>query len=626
MQPPLQIGTVLQSRYRLLRVLGQGGFGRTYLAADQNRFDEYCVLKELTPPQDTDYAQRKSRELFAREAATLYQLQHPQIPQFYANFEQGGRLFLAQEFVDGPTYEALMHQRKSAHPYACPVFTEPEVQQLIIQLLPVLTYLHQRGIIHRDISPGNLILRDRDRLPVLIDFGVVKETVTQLQGGVIDHATTVGKTGYAPSEQIQTGQVYPNSDLYSLAVTALVLMTGQEPQQLFDNQRMAWNWQRWISVSPPFAQVLDRMLAPRPGDRYQSADEVLQALRQCQVAQPLPPPLTAQPVGGGVATNVATIAVGRPLDDEDDYDRGRHQLRASEPSSDSLLDNPMGVFAIGIIMALLSGLAAWGLVTLFNSRQVVNSPSPTETLPTPTATQTPAPSPTLPSPTSPIAFSQRLELPVGQPRVVEGSLKPDQEFSYLIAAQQGQQLSVSLDAPGVLMTILGPDQKPVAEAARDTRAWQGELPFNGDYAIRLTSLQTDGESRFKLRARLDAVASPSPSPSPSPLPPSPSPSPQPPQIESETLNIAPGENVEVSNQASAGLTRRYLVPIEQGQILRVTVADGAVLLNIRYPNGQLVEDAGRLLTWEAQVPSSGPYQIDVVADQATAFTLRVGVQ
>ena len=216
MQSPIPAGSVLQNRYRISRVLGQGGFGRTYLAEDQGRFNELCALKEFIPTQTGAYAIDKSKELFQREAAILYQIQHPQIPQFRATFEENQRLFLVQDFVEGKTYRELLNDRKAAGS----AFNESEVLQLIQQLLPVLAHIHARGIIHRDIAPDNIMLRRRDNLPVLIDFGVVKEIVTRVQSlETVPQHTTVGKLGYAPSEQMQTGNAFPSSDLYALAVT-----------------------------------------------------------------------------------------------------------------------------------------------------------------------------------------------------------------------------------------------------------------------------------------------------------------------------------------------------------------------------------------------------------------------
>ncbi|MEW6493723.1 MAG: serine/threonine-protein kinase, partial [Cyanobacteriota bacterium] len=311
MEPPIPSGTILQNRYLLLSVLGQGGFGRTYLAEDQGRFNERCAIKELSPPDTGAYALEKSKELFQREAESLYKINQPQVPQFRANFEQDGRLFLVQDYVEGKTYRELLNERKSHTviqndpnlgipvPNRDPnagAFSEGEVRQLLVQLLPVLDHIHSRGIIHRDITPDNIIRRNSDGLPVLIDFGVVKELATRLlAANATAPVTTVGKVGYAPSEQIQTGRAFPSSDLYSLAASAVVLLTGKEPQALFDDNHLTWNWRRWANVSDEFAGVLNRMLSHRPGDRYQSATEVLQALQSPGTAVPQPPVATPPP-------------------------------------------------------------------------------------------------------------------------------------------------------------------------------------------------------------------------------------------------------------------------------------------------------------------------------------------
>lgn len=271
---------LLGSRYRILRELGRGGFGYTYLAEDVNRFNELCVLKEFLPQVNDDDALRKAKQLFEREADVLYQLNHPQIPKFRellrVHTRGRGRLFLVQDYVEGPTFQELLETRLSSGNR----FSEPEVVQILQQILPVLSYLHSVGVIHRDIAPDNLISRNMDGLPVLIDFGGVKQLATAVQQQVGANAvpTRLGKAGYAPEEQMQTGQVSPSTDLYALGVTALVLLTGQSPDYLYDRYTKRWRWQEYVSLSPRLTKVLERMLAPRVGDRYSSATAVLQAL------------------------------------------------------------------------------------------------------------------------------------------------------------------------------------------------------------------------------------------------------------------------------------------------------------------------------------------------------------
>ncbi|KAM3093588.1 protein kinase domain-containing protein [Phormidesmis sp. 146-12] len=285
MQSPLPTGTLIQNRYRVDRILGQGGFGRTYLVQDTNRFNEPCVLKEFAPQDQGVAALQKAKDLFTREAGVLYQLRHPQIPRFRELFEvhtvDRDLLFLAQDYVEGETYETLLDDRQRGGF----TFSEAEVVTLLQQILPVLTYIHTIGIIHRDIAPDNIILRSHDQQPVLIDFGVVRAIANQLSQPVASQ-TLVGKPGYAAPEQLQTGKANPSSDLYSLAVTCIVLLTGRDPKDLFDPVTLNWTWQRYVSVSPQFADVMNRLLNYRPGDRYQSAQEVLQVL-QPHLAQPV---------------------------------------------------------------------------------------------------------------------------------------------------------------------------------------------------------------------------------------------------------------------------------------------------------------------------------------------------
>jgi serine/threonine-protein kinase len=277
-KPEIAAGTLIDNRYIIQKLLGQGGLGRTYLAFDTRRFNEACVLKEFAPIGTGESGLEQYRNLFKREAKILHQLQHPQIPKFLACFEGDGRLFLVQEYVDGKTYSRLLGelQRQGRN------FSEEEVIQWLKNLLPVLEYVHQHNIIHRDISPDNIMLPDGNDLPVLIDFGVGKQIADMNEGRNPNHQVTfvgkmslVGKVGYAPREQISLGLCSPSSDLYALGVTAIVLLTGRDPSLLMDQYSLEWNWRYYSYVSDDFAQVLDQMLADRPNKRYQTAREVL---------------------------------------------------------------------------------------------------------------------------------------------------------------------------------------------------------------------------------------------------------------------------------------------------------------------------------------------------------------
>jgi serine/threonine-protein kinase len=275
-----QSGSIVGDRYRIVKALGKGGFGHTYLAEDTHRFNELCVLKAFMPQVEGAAALEKAQQLFEREAGILYQLNHPQIPRFRELLRERGRLFLVQDYVDGPTYYDLLEGRRRYDGH----FTEPEVLQLLQQLLPVLQYIHSVGVVHRDIAPDNLIQRNADGKPVLIDFGGVKQLVVNVryQMGVGNpysttsgQLTRLGKAGYAPEEQLVSGQVSPSVDLYALGVTARVLLTGSDPQFLLNPYTKTWMWPEDIAVDASTRAVLDRMVASHPSDRYQSAAEVM---------------------------------------------------------------------------------------------------------------------------------------------------------------------------------------------------------------------------------------------------------------------------------------------------------------------------------------------------------------
>ncbi|MCL1466238.1 serine/threonine-protein kinase [Argonema galeatum] len=344
----LPVGQILETRYRILSHLGAGGFGRTYLAEDLNRFNERCVLKEFAPQVKGSRELQKAKELFEREASAIYKLNHSQLPKFREFFETDvggvGGLFLVQDYVDGQTLYDLLKSRGS--------LPEAEVKQILCEVLPILSYIHSQGVIHRDISPDNLILRLSDNLPVLIDFGGVKEVaVTAIakftQVGKLP--TLLGKEGYAPEEQLQQGQVFPNSDLYSLAVTALVLLTGKKPQELYDGYKGIWHWGKEIKVSASLEAVLKKMLAYKASDRYQSADEVLQVL------QSVTPPKPANPNISHIRTMV--VAPGN---------RTPAAPPVSTPSSHTIIVPPAKGFLkrwvtriAGIGLTVVTGVGAW---------------------------------------------------------------------------------------------------------------------------------------------------------------------------------------------------------------------------------------------------------------------------
>ena len=234
-------GEMLRNRYRVLRLLGEGGFSRTYAAEDVDRLNAPCVIKQFFPQVQGTGQRAKAAEFFKEEAFRLYDLgeNHSQIPRLLAYFEQGSSLYLVQEFIIGKTLlEELQNQ----------AYNEAEVRQLLADLLPVLDFVHKHNVIHRDIKPENIVRRDSDQKPVLIDFGGAKQVT---QTSIARQATAIYTLGYAPTEQM-AGFACQASDLYALGVTCVRLLTqdlplqndyGQLQDHLYDAMNAKWLWQ-----------------------------------------------------------------------------------------------------------------------------------------------------------------------------------------------------------------------------------------------------------------------------------------------------------------------------------------------------------------------------------------------
>jgi formylglycine-generating enzyme required for sulfatase activity/tRNA A-37 threonylcarbamoyl transferase component Bud32 len=269
---------ILGNRYHPLSVIGNGGFGRTFAAVDKERLDTPCVIKQFFPQGQGTEEIEKAKELFKKEAERLRDLgKHPQIPDLFAFLEQEGRLYLVQEFIEG---ENLWDEFKSQGK-----FSETDILNLLNDLLPVLQFIHDNNVIHRDIKPDNIIINSQSQKLFIIDFGVSK----LVSGTLLTRVGTVaGTPGYAAPEQLH-GHAFPSSDLYSLAVTCIRLLTGIFPQKnsgnpqlpsdlLFNSMNMEWIWKKYVTVNKDLELVLDKMLHNFPVYRFQSATEVLEAL------------------------------------------------------------------------------------------------------------------------------------------------------------------------------------------------------------------------------------------------------------------------------------------------------------------------------------------------------------
>ncbi|MBW4634050.1 MAG: YARHG domain-containing protein [Iphinoe sp. HA4291-MV1] len=268
---------LLNNRYRILRTLGSGGFGETFLAEDtQMPSLRRCVIKQLKPIHNNLQIYQLVQERFQREAAILEELggNSDKIPALYAYFQLNGLFYLVQEYIEGDTLTAKVKQQL--------VFSESAIRELLVNLLPVLEYVHSKHIVHRDIKPDNIILRSSDGKPVLIDFGAVRETMGTVinSQGSLASSIIIGTPGYMPSEQAMGRPVYV-SDLYSLGITVIYLLTGKQPQELETDTHsgeIVWH-SHALNISPTMTFIIDKAIAYHPRDRFASAREMLEALQ-----------------------------------------------------------------------------------------------------------------------------------------------------------------------------------------------------------------------------------------------------------------------------------------------------------------------------------------------------------
>ena len=258
-------------RYRAVSLLGQGGFGRTFLAIDELKPSKpRCVIKQFLPEVKGKNALRKATELFEREATRLDELgKHQQIPELLAFFNQEERKYLIQEFIDGDDLSKELEEKG--------VFDQQKIEELLNDLLSVLDFVHQNNVIHRDIKPENIIRRKKDNKLVLVDFGAAKETIGDNTSVV---GTIIGSAAYIAPEQA-VGKAKFASDLYSLGATCLHLLTDVEPTELFDVAEGEWMWRDYLQdneIDYELSHVLDKLVEGATKRRFQSVSEVLGVL------------------------------------------------------------------------------------------------------------------------------------------------------------------------------------------------------------------------------------------------------------------------------------------------------------------------------------------------------------
>ena len=237
---------LLRERYRAIRQIGQGGFGKTFLAIDEDKPSKpYCVIKQFFPLVQGQASLDKASQLFQQEAVRLEQLgKYSQIPELYAYFiHEDNRQYLIQEYVSGKNLQQQLEENG--------VFTEQKIINILSNILPILSFIHSQDVIHRDIKPENIIGNDKDDRFFLVDFGASKISPSE-------NGTVIGSAGYIAPEQA-TGRVTYASDLYSLGVTCLHLINRK--------------------VSDKLGDIFDKLTEFSVDNRYQSAEVVLQDLK-----------------------------------------------------------------------------------------------------------------------------------------------------------------------------------------------------------------------------------------------------------------------------------------------------------------------------------------------------------
>ncbi len=272
----MTVPTVINNRYRVTQVLGEGGFGQTFLAEDAySPSSKRFVIKRLKPINSNPQIYQLVQERFQREAATLESLgeKNEQIPKLFAYFQENGEFYLVQEWIEGLTLTQRVQQLG--------VLSDSTVMTILKQLLTLLEFIHDQPLLHRDIKPDNIILRASDEKPVLIDFGAVRETMGTIVNsqGQSGSSIVIGTPGFMPSEQAVGRPVY-SSDLYSLGLTMIYLLTGKIPQELPTDPRTGdILWLQFArNVNPTLATVLNKAIQPHINGRYITAKEMLAAL------------------------------------------------------------------------------------------------------------------------------------------------------------------------------------------------------------------------------------------------------------------------------------------------------------------------------------------------------------
>ena len=441
--------TVLSNRYSVLNVLGDGGFGQTFLVEDtQMPSNRKCVLKQLKPVHSGAELRQLVQDRFQREAAILELLgeQHDQIPSLYAYFSEAEEFYLVQEWIDGVTVaEKVQREGKQS---------EQSVKAMISQLLDVLAYIHSKGIVHRDIKPDNIILRSHDHQPVLIDFGAVKETMNTIVHSQA-HSTrsiVVGTPGYMPPEQLSGRPVYA-SDIYSLGMTAVYMLTAKVPQELLNDPasgQLLWH-EHAPHISSAFAAFIDDAIHTSIKDRFSTIQQMKTALQlvitstdPTQIGQLLdsPPDNARSSHTPVVSSAVPVVSSSAPTvtDAVTRQQNSNNYPRSIQDNNTTPVSTSKNTLVVGSLVgvSILIGAAMIGR-NLPISSELPPEPIATETLPLdPIATS---------EPVAPVAIDPPTAIPptIEPPIFVEPST-PSTAWEFMGTASSGEAVSVDVNS------------------------------------------------------------------------------------------------------------------------------------------------------------------------------------
>ncbi len=566
-------GTVVHQRYTIQEVRQYHDQYRRYLALDSA--DRFCLITEF-PIQSQDSALRsRLKKLFEQKTAPLLNLNHPQLPRFTAAFRDGDGFFLVQEPPQGIPYRKFLKLRSNQGKS----LTEPEVIHLLTHLLPALQELHARKLIHCKLSPDCIVLpvpqpksndalraAIRHEVPMLVELGAVDSLARQIAALQTKRSSTdmapIARLGYAPPEQVQTGRIYPHSDLYGLAVTCLELLTGQPPQKLLDSHTLTWSWQAYTSLSEPFEEILGKMLSWQPGDRYATAQDVIKALKAMQPsfqvgAKRSKAGLAELNTGSILSLESWTIdSFLRPrrnklqssaqteqkltpttriekdiTTDHSWAPQGQTQSPAQSvphrpQSSEAPAPAPTLQWQAWFTLAFLSGtIVASSLLIAPGSRSLIHAVMPQARAPwqfstwlqTQLSQVTPStrPSETRPSevptevlPDSSSAQAAELlnsDIPIpvylsatSPEQSLDGSLRILPSQTYFVVGQPGQRLTAQLKSSGAELTVLDSELRPLDGTSNSPTQWQGEL-IGGDRTL----FRVSGRGNYQLQLSLE---------------------------------------------------------------------------------------------------------------------------